>query len=178
MAGPLYFATSVSSVLFVNHPHRQQLAKAIWLPRRCWRQDNWCRKASIRARVRNRKASKLLFPKRMGAPATKPAKTEEKIQGSPHDTQVVGSSANESQTLDPADWDGFRAQAHGMLDDILDYTQNIRQRPVWQPIPDEVRAPFRGGCVPAAPSALADVHHEFMNYILPFAVGNAHPGFM
>jgi hypothetical protein len=30
-----------------------------------------------------------------------------------------------------------------MLDDILDYTENICERPVWQPIPDGVRARFQ-----------------------------------
>jgi len=80
-------------------------------------------------------------------------------------------------SLDPPDWDSFRAQAHRMLDDILDYTQNIRERPVWQPIPDEVRQHFQDS-PPSAPSALAEVHREFMNYILPFAAGNVHPGFM
>ena len=46
----------------------------------------------------------------------------------------------ESTTLDPFDWPGFRTQAHRMLDDILDYVENIRERPVWQPIPDDVRS--------------------------------------
>jgi glutamate/tyrosine decarboxylase-like PLP-dependent enzyme len=64
-----------------------------------------------------------------------------------------------------------------MLDDILDYTKNIRQRPVWQPIPDKVRMQFRSS-IPRGPSSLAEVHREFMSYILPFAAGNAHPGFM
>jgi aromatic-L-amino-acid/L-tryptophan decarboxylase len=81
------------------------------------------------------------------------------------------------QALDPSDWESLRTQAHRMLDDILDYTKNIRGRPVWQPIPDEVRQHFRGSA-PVEPNALADVHQEFMNYILPFAVGNVHPGFM
>ena len=49
------------------------------------------------------------------------------------------------------DWEKFRKQAHRMLDDMLDYIENIRERPVWQPIPDEVRARFRGS-LPAAPS--------------------------
>ncbi len=84
---------------------------------------------------------------------------------------------NQSQTLDPSDWESFRTQAHRMLDDILDYTKDIRQRPVWQPIPDEVRARFRGP-VPLQPCTLSDVHQEFMRYILPFAAGNVHPGFM
>jgi aromatic-L-amino-acid decarboxylase len=83
----------------------------------------------------------------------------------------------ESRTLDPSDWPGFRSQAHRMLDDILDYIANIRERPVWQPIPEEVRSRFHGD-LPQAPSELADIHQEFMRHILPFATGNVHPGFM
>jgi glutamate/tyrosine decarboxylase-like PLP-dependent enzyme len=64
-----------------------------------------------------------------------------------------------------------------MLDDMLDYLENIRERPVWQPIPDEVRSRFRGD-LPEAPSDLAAVHRDFMRHILPFATGNVHPGFM
>src|ERR1035441_691255 len=60
---------------------------------------------------------------------------------------------------------------------MLDYLENIRERRVWQPIPDEVRSRFRGD-LPEASSELAAVHREFMRDILPFATGNAHPGFM
>lgn len=84
---------------------------------------------------------------------------------------------HKGHTLDPLDWRSFRAQAHRMMDDILDYIKDIRERPVWQPIPDEVRARFRD-TLPAGPSSLAEVHQEFMNYVLPFTVGNVHPGFM
>ena len=77
----------------------------------------------------------------------------------------------EGGSLDPADWPGFRTQAHRMLDDILDYTENIRERPVWQPIPDAVRSCFHDD-LPVAPSDLATVHDEFMRHILPFATGN------
>jgi glutamate/tyrosine decarboxylase-like PLP-dependent enzyme len=80
-------------------------------------------------------------------------------------------------SLDPADWAGFRRQAHRMLDDILAYIEEIRERPVWQPIPDQVRAGFQEA-VPVEPTNLADAHEEFMRSIVPFAVGNAHPGFM
>src|SRR5665648_1003586 len=79
--------------------------------------------------------------------------------------------------LDPADWPSARAQGHRMLDDILDYIENIRERPVWQPIPDSVRERFHAG-VPTGPPDLAAVHDEFMCDILPFATGNTHPGFM
>ncbi|MGA2133095.1 MAG: pyridoxal-dependent decarboxylase [Bryobacteraceae bacterium] len=84
---------------------------------------------------------------------------------------------NPPGTLDPADWAGFRLQARRMLDDILDYVENIRERPVWQPIPPAVRQRFRGD-LPMAPSDLAAVHAEFMRYILPFGGGNVHPAFM
>jgi glutamate/tyrosine decarboxylase-like PLP-dependent enzyme len=80
-------------------------------------------------------------------------------------------------TLDPADWAAFRATAHGMLDDILDYLEDIRDHPVWRPIPAAVRERFRGE-LPAEPSELAAVHEEFMRYVLPYAAGNVHPGFL
>jgi aromatic-L-amino-acid/L-tryptophan decarboxylase len=96
---------------------------------------------------------------------------------SPGETEKPLASAEECQTLDPSDWEGFRAQAHRMLDDILNYTKNIRERPVWQPIPDEVRQRFREA-VPVGPSPLAEIHQEFIDYILPFTAGNVHPGFM
>ncbi len=64
-----------------------------------------------------------------------------------------------------------------MLDDMLDYLEHIRQRPVWQPIPPAVRAAFKAP-LPEQPTELAAVHQTFMEDILPYAVGNAHPGFM
>lgn len=79
--------------------------------------------------------------------------------------------------LDPSEWKNFRRQAHAMLDDIVDYIETIRERPVWQPIPAAVRTRFRGD-LPALPTDLATVHDEFMRDILPFAAGNVHPGFM
>lgn len=80
-------------------------------------------------------------------------------------------------TLDPADWSSLRAQSHRMLDDMLDYTEHIRSRPVWQTIPPEVRANFQE-TLPHHPADLSAVHATFMREVLPYAVGNAHPGFM
>jgi aromatic-L-amino-acid/L-tryptophan decarboxylase len=82
-----------------------------------------------------------------------------------------------NETLDPMDWKKNCVQAHRMLDDMLNYTENIRERPVWQPMSSDVRARFRSA-VPRLPSDLASVHEEFMQNILPFAAGNVHPGFM
>jgi aromatic-L-amino-acid/L-tryptophan decarboxylase len=82
-----------------------------------------------------------------------------------------------SETLDPQNWDGLRALGHRMLDDMLDYAASIRNRPVWSPIPDRVRARFRAE-LPRQPSDLDEVYREFTDFIVPYATGNVHPGFM
>lgn len=79
-------------------------------------------------------------------------------------------------TLDPKDWQVFRAQGHRMLDDMIDYLQHIRERPVWQPMPDEVRSQFREP-LPIAGAELDAVHQQFLQQILPYSNGNVHPGF-
>ncbi|MDE2428240.1 MAG: cytochrome D ubiquinol oxidase subunit I [Burkholderiales bacterium] len=64
-----------------------------------------------------------------------------------------------------------------MLDDMLDYVEHIRQRPVWQPIPDVIRQRF-DEALPQTGTDLTTLHQRFMHEILPYAVGNVHPGFM
>ena len=64
-----------------------------------------------------------------------------------------------------------------MLDDMFDYLEHIRERPVWQPMPSQVRAGFRDA-LPLAPSDLGAVHDEFLRDILPYSNGNVHPGFL
>jgi len=80
-------------------------------------------------------------------------------------------------SLDPQDWSEFRTLAHRMLDDAIDGIANVRARPVWQPIPDEVRAAVRTA-VPREATDLAEVYREFSEHVAPFATGNVHPGFM
>ncbi len=82
----------------------------------------------------------------------------------------------QNNSLDPQNWDEFRAQGHRMLDDMIGYLQAIRARPVWQPIPEPVRASVREP-LPQQGADLAEVHQAFMQQVLPYAVGNAHPGF-
>lgn len=64
-----------------------------------------------------------------------------------------------------------------MLDDMLDYLEHLREQPVWQPIPQEVRDLFRQPLA-SEPLDIAAAHGTFMKNVLPYAVGNAHPGFM
>ena len=81
------------------------------------------------------------------------------------------------ETLDPEDWQEFRQQSHRMLDDMLDYTENLRQRPVWQTIPPAIRVVFQQS-MPKTQGDMAAAHAIFMRDVLPYAIGNAHPGFM
>jgi aromatic-L-amino-acid decarboxylase len=80
-------------------------------------------------------------------------------------------------TLDPEDWNALRVQGHKMLDDMFDYLEGIRSRPVWQPIPAQIREQFSQP-LPHQPSDISSAHDIFMRSILPYAVGNSHPGFM
>jgi hypothetical protein len=64
-----------------------------------------------------------------------------------------------------------------MLDDMLDYIDSIRSRPVWQPMDDAARAAFRAA-LPRQPTPLATVHEDFLKDVLPYIVGNVHPGFV
>ncbi|QFY43881.1 cytochrome D ubiquinol oxidase subunit I [Candidatus Methylospira mobilis] len=81
-----------------------------------------------------------------------------------------------NESLDPADWDEVRLQAHLMLDDMLDYLEHTRDRPVWQAPPEAVRMQFREP-LPQTGTELDEVHRIFMTAIAPYAVGNTHPGF-
>src|ERR1700678_1225878 len=83
----------------------------------------------------------------------------------------------DEQTLDPMDWGGFRVHAHQMLDDMIDWTETVRERPLWQPMPDAVRARLGTG-LPSDGADLGTVHREFVRDVLPYALGNVHPGFM
>jgi len=89
-------------------------------------------------------------------------------------TKVTGDF---QETLDPSDWDEIRAQGHRMLDDMLDYLEHIRERPVWQQVPQQARDSFHQP-LPQHRGDLAEAHETFMRDVLPFSIGNVHPGFM
>ncbi len=86
-------------------------------------------------------------------------------------------STDTTISLDPENWSSVRAEGHRMLDDMFDYLEQIRARPVWQPIPDTVRSVFNAD-LPVSPTDLAVVYREFQQFVMPYAAGNVHPGFM
>lgn len=80
-------------------------------------------------------------------------------------------------SLDPADWEVFRKQAHGALDGMIDHIRCIRQQPVWRPLPDLVKARLRSQTLPEEGEELAAVLDQFRTNILPYPSGNIHPRF-
>ena len=80
------------------------------------------------------------------------------------------------ETLDPQDWEAMRALAHRMTDDVIDYLRGAGERPVWQPIPEEVSATFDAPA-PTAPSSAETVYQEFQQTIQPYPMATTHPRF-
>ena len=80
------------------------------------------------------------------------------------------------ETLDPQNWEEMRALAHRMVDDALTFLETVRERPVWQPIPEEVAARFKEQA-PHEPGGADAAYEEFLETILPYPMGTTHPRF-
>ncbi len=90
---------------------------------------------------------------------------------------AMPSPTHASPNLDPEDWQAFRAASRRALDDMIDFLQTVRERPVWQQAPEEVVRAFRQP-LPAGPQSLDEVLADFSSLIRPYATGNLHPLFM
>ena len=80
------------------------------------------------------------------------------------------------ETLDPRDWNELRVLGHRMVDDMLAYLEQVRDRPVWQSVPEEVKASLAGP-PPLEPTDVGAVYEQFRRDILPYPTGNIHPRF-
>lgn len=79
-------------------------------------------------------------------------------------------------SLEPQDWEAFRSLGHRMMDDMVDHLQTLRDRPAWQPIPDDVRAHFQTP-LPLETMPDEDVYADFLQNVIPYPMGNQHPRF-
>jgi len=80
------------------------------------------------------------------------------------------------ETLDPNNWNEMRTLAHRMVDDAITYLETVRERPVWQPIPDEIADQFKVSA-PHEPAGAERTYEEFLETILPYPMGTTHPRF-
>jgi glutamate/tyrosine decarboxylase-like PLP-dependent enzyme len=78
-------------------------------------------------------------------------------------------------TLDPQDWSSVRTLGHRMVDEMLAFLENVRERPAWQRVPDEVRERLSVP-VPQEPQGAESVYRDFKNDVLPYPLG-VHPRF-
>jgi glutamate/tyrosine decarboxylase-like PLP-dependent enzyme len=80
------------------------------------------------------------------------------------------------ETLDPKDWEAFRRLSHRMVDDTIDFLASVRERRVWQPVPEAVRAALAEP-LPLEPMGAEEVYQEFVERVRPYSNGNTHPRF-
>ncbi|MER9421860.1 aspartate aminotransferase family protein [Mesorhizobium sp. M0317] len=90
------------------------------------------------------------------------------------DAMPVTSDAEE--TLDPSDWADVQSLSHRIVDDAVAYLRDVRQRPVWQEMPGDVRDFFTAS-LPQSPTPLADIYGDVVDKVMPYPMGNIHPRF-
>jgi glutamate/tyrosine decarboxylase-like PLP-dependent enzyme len=83
----------------------------------------------------------------------------------------------DARTLEPTDWEAFRATGHRMLDDMIDFLRDVRERPAWQ-APTAAAKTRLSAPMPVEPTPLGAIYDDFREAVLPFATGNIHPGFV
>jgi glutamate/tyrosine decarboxylase-like PLP-dependent enzyme len=88
---------------------------------------------------------------------------------------MFDASAKE-ETLDPQDWGILRSLAHRMVDDMLTNLETVRDRPVWEPTPPEVKD-FLSTPLPRDGLGEEAAYQEYLQYIHPLSMGNIHPRF-
>lgn len=80
------------------------------------------------------------------------------------------------ETLDPDDWTNLQALSHRIVDEAIGYLRDVRERPVWQDLPAEVKAYFATS-LPRSPSPLAEVYRSVAENVMAYPMGNVHPRF-
>jgi len=85
-------------------------------------------------------------------------------------------SDSQPESLDPQDWEALQALAHRMVDDAFAYMRGVEEGPVWQPVPASLESRFREPA-PHSPQGAEAAYQDFVETVLPFAMGNGHPRF-
>jgi len=80
------------------------------------------------------------------------------------------------ETLDPADWEALRGLALRIVGDAVDYTRDVRERPLWKEMPASVQASFTEP-LPREPQQLEQVYASITANLMPHPMGNIHPRF-
>jgi len=79
-------------------------------------------------------------------------------------------------TLDPADWDNFRALAREMMDTTVDDLKGLPTRHAWRPLSNEDKVPFATP-LPREGRGLRAAYQDFLKFVKPFPFGQFIPRF-
>jgi aromatic-L-amino-acid/L-tryptophan decarboxylase len=85
--------------------------------------------------------------------------------------------SRDSRELGTGNLSEFRAAGHALVDAIADHLAALPGQPVWQPLPDELRAQILSQPVPEGPTPMGSVAETMVRDVLPYAMGNGHPAF-
>lgn len=80
------------------------------------------------------------------------------------------------ETLDPQDWEAMKALGRRMVDDMMEYLRTARERPVWRPVPPEVKGRLREP-LPLEGQGAERAYRDFQQSVLPYPMGSYHPRF-
>jgi aromatic-L-amino-acid decarboxylase len=79
-------------------------------------------------------------------------------------------------TLDPEDWDNFRALAREMIDTTVDDLKVLPTRHAWRPLSDKDKSPFASP-LPREGRGLRAAYQDFLKFVKPFPFGQFTPRF-
>ena len=75
------------------------------------------------------------------------------------------------------DLEEFRRAGHALVEAVADHLAALPGRPVWQPMPDDLRAELLSLPLPDQPIGLGSLAAAMTGEVLPYAMGNGHPAF-
>src|SRR5439155_909422 len=92
-------------------------------------------------------------------------------------TYAAGVGESAPRQLGTGDLDEFRRTGHALIDAVADHFEALPGQPVWQPLPDELRAAMLELPLPDGPTGLEALAVTMTRDVLPHAMGNGHPAF-
>ncbi len=82
-----------------------------------------------------------------------------------------------SRELGTGDLEQFRSAGHALVDAIADHLAALPARPVWEPMPDALRAQLLSLPLPDHGVGARTLAESMERDVLPYAMGNGHPAF-
>jgi aromatic-L-amino-acid decarboxylase len=79
--------------------------------------------------------------------------------------------------MNDRDLEAFRGAAHALVDGVADYLGELPSRPVWRPVPEDLRNELLELPLPEDGVGLDELVAFALEDVLPYPMGNGHPAF-